>query len=242
MPGAWPMLRDLQRRLAQAVRDGTTAGFEAELAGGRLSAAARLAIHANHYRVSLTAALAATFETVRLRLGPDDFGRLARGYIVGRPPSGPVLAAYGDDFPDHVANTLPHHGQADLADLARLDQAINGCFHAPDIAPLTVDQLAAIAPADLEGLRLHLHPAVRLVASDHPIGAAWQAARDGGIVTDRGPTVLLVRRRGDDVGFEALRPDMAGLLAGLAAGTPLGLAVADAATFTGLVAAGLFVA
>lgn len=236
------MLPDLQQRLAHAVRDGATDGFEAELAGGRLPAAARLAIHVNHYRVSLVEALATTFETVCRRLGRDDFGRLARGYVTGRPPASPVLAEYGDDFPDHVAGTLPHHGQADLADLARLDRAISLCFHAADYPPLTLERLAAIAPADLDGLRLALHPAVRLVGSGHPIGALWQSARTGAAVTESGPTILLVRRQGDDVGFEALRPDIAALLASLAAGTPLGLAAreADATTFAGFVAAGLF--
>ncbi len=242
MPGGWPMLPDLQRRLALAIRDGATDGFDGLLAGGRLSAAARLSIHVNHYRTSLTAALAATFETVHLRLGPDDFGRLARGYVVGCPPAGPVLADYGDDFPDHVAATLPRHGQAELADLARLDLAIARCFHAPDEPPLRPEHLAAIAPADLDGLRLRLHPVVRLVGSAYPIGALWRAARQGAPVADRGPTTLLVRRRDDDVGFEALRPEQAALLASLAAGTPLGLAMteADASLFAGFAAAGLF--
>ena len=55
----------------------------------------------------------------------------ARASSPGRCPPQPVLAEYGAGFPDFVADYEPARGLPYLADVARLDWALNVAFHSP---------------------------------------------------------------------------------------------------------------
>jgi hypothetical protein len=116
------------------------AAFAAHVAGGdaapRLTSLvtpspARLDVYRHHVFHSLAAALAETFSTVHALVGADFFHAMARAFVAQELPRQPVLGEYGEDFPRFVGAYVPARGLAYLADVARLDWALNRAFHGP---------------------------------------------------------------------------------------------------------------
>jgi len=214
-------LRDLQRAFAAHLSGEEQPTLVAEI----LPAAQRLRIHRHHMLDSLASALAATFPTVEAVVGADFFRGLARAFIGQSLPSQPVLAEYGADFPafiagHDVARDLPY-----LADVARLDWALNLAFHAPASGRLAAADLAAIPADRLPLLRLSLAPGTALVASPYPLDRIWAASQPGAaedpIDLAAGGVRLLVLSRPDDAAFVTLPAEEAAFVAGLGEGLSL---------------------
>ncbi len=214
-------LRDLQKAFAAHLSGEDQPALVAEI----LPAAQRLRIHRHHMLDSLGSALAATFPTVQAVVGADFFRRLARAFIGQSLPSQPVLAEYGAGFPAFVAG---HHAARDLpylADVARLDWALNLAFHAPADGRLAAADLAALPADELPSLRLGLAPGTVLVASPYPLDRIWAASQPGAAADPvdlaAGGVRLLVLRRPDDAAFVALSAGEAAFIAGLGEGLSL---------------------
>lgn len=238
-----PSLREVQQVLAEAVvaghsrspaagtAAGTAAGPAAAIAAGIAAgiaddapgAAARLAIYANHYRLTLIDALAATFPVVGRLVGDACFRTTARRFVQAHPPQDPCLFAYGDGFAASLAGLEELASLPFVADVARLEWAIHAAANAPE----------SDAPKCGPDRPLRLHPACRLVTSAYPVDRIWMAhqpaCRDAGVVDiTTGAVRLLVHRRGEDVGWVSLPPAEAVLVAGLHAHGCLDQAIAAA--------------
>lgn len=201
-------LRELQHRFAAAVISGDAAGIEAAVCADAPGAAARVGIYANHFRITLIEALAANFPVVRQLVGEGFFSAAARRHILAEPPVDPRLFAYGGGFPSFLESLPEARPVPYLADVARLEWAINQAWHAPDHDP------AAAPPG--------LHPSCRLVASPFPIDRIWQAHQGcageiEAIDLDAGAVRLLVSRQDGEVGWIHLPPAAFGFLGGLMA-------------------------
>jgi hypothetical protein len=109
---------------------------------------------------------------------------------------------------------------------------VNVALHAPDADPVDLAAIAALDPADHGRVRFAPHPALSLLALDHPADAIWRAvlADDddalAAIDLAEGPVRLVVERA--DVCVEITRLDTAAwrFLADLTAGHTLGRAIA----------------
>jgi hypothetical protein len=196
-----------------------------------LSASARLAVYRHHVFTSLTAALAATYPVVCRLVDRRFFGWLADRYVRAHPPAGPCLVEYGADFADFIAAFGACGHLPWLADVARLEWAMNAALHAPDAAALEPDALGALAPAEVARLTLRLDPSMTLLASQWPVDAIWRANQpgaDGAVDLQQGEARLEVRRFGDDVVYRALPPATFAFRAALAGGVALEDAVEHA--------------
>jgi hypothetical protein len=208
-------LRELQRVFAAHLSGEDQQALVAEI----LPAAQRLHIHRHHILDSLAAALAATFPTVQAVVGAEFFRGLARAFIARSLPTQPVLAEYGAGFPafiagHDVARNLPY-----LADVARLDWALNLAFHAPAGGWLVAADLAALPADQLPSLRLSLAPGTVLVCSTYPLDRIWAASQPEAAADPvdlaAGGVRLLVLRRPDDAAFVSLSAAEAAFVAGL---------------------------
>ena len=166
--------------------------------GGGLQPEARLQIYRNHAILTLTEALKATFPVVCRLVDERFFCYAAYEYIGESLPSRPCLFEYGKSFPDFLASFPACRELVYLADVARLEWAINLALHAEagDVADRSL-----LRSADS---LLVLHPSVQLVASQWPIERIWRANQPDGdngevINLDAGGARLLVFRRGDRV-------------------------------------------
>jgi len=145
-------------------------------------------------------ALAASHPVVRRLVGDAFFAEAAARFARACPSTSGDLHAYGGPaFATFLAGYAPGSELPFLPDVARPEWAVHECEHAADGKPLDHAALGALPGEALPGLRLRLHPAVRLVESAHPILAIWEAnqeGRDGTVERDAGPDRVLVRREG----------------------------------------------
>ena len=153
----------------------------------------------------------------------------------GRCPTQPVLAEYGAGFPAFIAGHDAARDLPYLADVARLDWALNLAFHAPAGGRLAAADLAALPADRLPSLRLaawrrglpwSARP-IRWTASGRPHNP--RRAADP-VDLAAGGVRLLVLRRPDDAAFVSLSAGEAAFVAGLGEGLTLEEAAGRAET------------
>ncbi|MDP2333905.1 MAG: DNA-binding domain-containing protein [Reyranella sp.] len=232
MPLALP---DLQAAFAAHVVGGDRADLAAAVVSDSISAEARLRVYRHHVTYSLGTALTATFPTVQALVGDGFFRTMAGRFVARELPAQPVLSEYDAGFPEFVAGYEPASGLPYLADLARLDWALNVAFHSPVDRRLAAADLAAIAVEQLPSLSIALSAGAALIRSRYPIDRIWNASQPGAsaetVDLAAGRADLLVLRRPDDAAFVVLDTGEAAFVASLAEGTSLEIA-AEQATST----------
>ena len=167
-------------------------------------------------------------------VGAEFFRGLARAFIGRSLPTQPVLAEYGAGFPAFIAGHDAARDLPYLADVARLDWALNLAFHAPAGGRLAAADLAALPADRLPSLRLSLAPGTVLVCSPYPLDRIWAASQPGAAADPvdlaAGGARLLVLRRPDDAAFVSLSAGEAAFVAGLGEGLTLEEAAGRAET------------
>lgn len=197
----------------------------------------RLNIYRNTFFLGLTKTLRLCYPVVRRLVGDDFFDGVAQLFITQHPPKAAYLDQYGSEFPDFLCSFLPAASLVYLADVARLEWAINCALHAPDIEPLDLSELAAIEPDDQSRLALVAHPSVRLLRADYPVGDIWRAVLAGddealtNINLEAGPVHLLTERRTTGVEVVQLEGPAWRFMAELCAGHPMQAALEIAGDF-----------
>jgi hypothetical protein len=213
-------LRDLQAAFVAHVTGGDRADLVAAVAGDTIPAAARLNVYRHHVFESLGAALAATFPTVQALVGTDFFRGLARAFVGHALPVQPVLSEYGADFPAFIAGYEAARDLPYLADVARLDWALNLAFHAPPSGRLKVEDLSALPVERLPSLSIALAVGAVVVSSRYPLDRIWEASQAGAaggtVDLNSGAANLLVLRRPDDAAFVSLSVGELAFVAALA--------------------------
>lgn len=151
----------------------------------------RFAVYRNNVVVSLIAALAETFPATQALAGEGAFREMARVFARRSPPRSPVLAFYGQGFPDFIAGFEAIAAPAYLADVARLEMAYVESFHAADAEPIPAQALqAALAnPEDLPALGIRLHPSLKVLRSRFAQVSLWAAHQGHGELAAVDPNV-----------------------------------------------------
>jgi hypothetical protein len=168
-------LRTLQKRFSLALLDRTRELPPGIRAAGVGQVDRRFDVYRNNVFVGLTEALVTRFPVCQALVGDEFFRAMARVFIELSPPRSPVIMIYGDDFADFVDTFPPAHPVPYLGDVARLEAGLTRASHAADASPLTVDELASLAPCRWEQIHVELHPSVQIVASLYPIVSIWEA-------------------------------------------------------------------
>jgi len=218
-------LRDLQAAFAAHIMGSDRADLVAAVAGDTIPAAARLSVYRHHVFESLGTALAATFPTVQALVGMDFFRGLARAFVGHALPSQPVLAEYGADFAAFIAGYDAARDLPYLADVARLDWALNLAFHTPLGGRLKAEDLSALPVERLPSMSIALAAGAALLTSRYPLDRIWEAsqlgAASGTVDLNSAASHLLVLRRPDDAAFVSLSEGEAAFVAMLAEGMSL---------------------
>lgn len=188
-------LSDLQAAFRVALLSGDSSPLKDVLVG---SAAERgFRVHRNNVLGSLVETIESTYPVVRQLLGREFFRAMALKFVQQHPPQVPRLSGYGGQFGDflvEVTCTMPY-----LAEVARFEWARVEASLAPEAAALESRSLQHISSEQTWGLKLILHPSVRLLASRFPIWQLWEAHQSprpdlGHITLDgAGENILIVR-------------------------------------------------
>ncbi len=157
----------------------------------------RYGVYRNNVVTGLARALAVRFPVTEKIVGEEFFTAMAREFVLGSPPSSPVLLRYGKDFSDFVAAFPPAADLPYLADIVRLENAQVKAYHARDVTPIGPQALARISPARVSGLTFVCHPAAAVLTSTHPIVTIWamnSGAQALGPIEDRRAQNALITR------------------------------------------------
>jgi len=192
-----PSLAELQADFAAALTDPARPAPETVLRQVDLPQSRRFDVYRNNMMVSLIEAMEATFPVLRRLVGADFFQAAAKTYIGLEPPRSPVLLLYGRGFGDFLDGFDPAKDVPYLGDVARLEWAWLNAYHAADAEPLSIDALAEIPQAGLEGLRFTLHPSLQLLRSRFPVVSLWAvtsgADPTAGVDMTRGEAAAVLR-------------------------------------------------
>lgn len=132
-------------------------------ASARFSAANRMGVYSDAYRLRLTEALAHNYPHLERYLGEEAFAQLARRYISRYPSNHFSVRWFGDRLVDLLENEPPYNDRPWLADLARWEWAVAAAFDAPDATPVRIEALSEIDANDWPDLRFQFHPSMLML-------------------------------------------------------------------------------
>ncbi len=225
-----PSLLELQRGFSAATLfDDPAAIASLPIVGGDLDGKARIGVYRNNVLGNYRKVLSATFPVVRRLVGGAFFDAAADHFVRGHPSTRGDVNRYGGDFAVFLTGYSPARELVYLADVARLEWAVDQANIAADAPPFDVMALAGVAADALAGLRFRVHPAARLIASSFPILRIWQvnqldASGDEQVDLGAGGDTLLVSRATSGVTIERIDRGDHAFLAALAANATLGVA------------------
>jgi hypothetical protein len=222
-------LRELQAGFRHAMLGGGGAPLAGLIEDRGLGPEAPLDIYRNNVFASLQRALKDVFPVVCRLVDMRFFAFAADGFIRTHPPERPCLFAYGDRFPDFLAQFPPCRKLVYLPDVARLEWLMNVAAHTADASPLPPAALARVAQADWPSLIFRFEPSHGLLHSPWPVARIWRSNQpgcdpDAQIDLSAGGEWLEVRRVAEDVVMRPLDAATYVLRTRLAAGDPLDLA------------------
>jgi Putative DNA-binding domain len=212
-------LANLQSAFARALVTDDLASFAPGVRGERDASRRHLAIYRHSVFANWTKALAGTFPVVERLVGEAFFREAARQFAIAEPSRSGDLNSLGGGFPRFLERYPHASGLPYLPDVARLEWACHESQMAADAEGLDFAALARV-PADEQGaIRFRLQPAARLVESDYPVLALWEAnqeERDGTPDRLEGGERVLVSRHDSSARLELLGAGDAIFLRGLA--------------------------
>lgn len=194
-----------------------------------LGPAERVGIYQRMYLLRMMEALETDYPGLRHFLGHERFRDLVRGYVQEHPSRSFSLNRLGDHLPDYVQGARGVRRRDFCHDLARLERAVSQVFDEEETAPLSEAEIAVVPAEAWEGARLRPVAAFRLLGFRYPVNAYLDSTR--GESHDHPParrqdTWAVVYRRDYTVWRLDFSKAAHDLLAALAAGAPLGAAVA----------------
>jgi hypothetical protein len=228
------MLRELQRDFAAALLREDAGRVLDAIIGEGVTPAARVRVYRHHVLASLTTTLSAMYPVVCRLVGGGFFAFATDAYIRRDPPARPCLFEYGAAFADFLATFPPCAGHPYLADVARLEWALNVALHAEDATPIAAARLASVPSEAVGRLTFQLDPSAVWLESPWPVDRIWrvnQPGADDEVLVDigAGGVQLEIRRQADDVvTMSCLEPAQFAFRSALGAGASLATA-ADSA-------------
>jgi len=196
-----------------------------------LTSVERLAVYHGMYLMRMEEALAVDYPALKHFLGDRSFLELVCAYVQVHPSRSYSLNRLGDMLPEFVRDVPGVPRRAFCHELARLELAISQVFDETETPALDAVEVASMPTEAWEGACLRPIDAFRLLALSYPVNDYVQSVKDE---NHDHPAARLKRnwvvlyRRSYSVYRLALSRHAHDLLADLAAGYPLGEAVAAA--------------
>lgn len=192
---------------------------------------ARARVYRNNVVTACADAVVKGFSTVERLVGGEFMRATAVAFVKAHPPQSPVLALYGDGFPDFLKTFPPAQQLPYLADIARLDRAWSESFFALNAKPLQPQDIADLNEADLAKLSPGLHPSARMVISRWNTHHIWKANKldveiKTGLKLEEVPTAAVTWFGPEGVADRALNESEHALLQAIQTGASLGTAIA----------------
>ena len=136
------------------------------------------------YRGNLTAnwdrSLGNAYPVLKTLVGEEFFRALARAFGRAAPSVEGDLNRFGDGLADFLEDFAPVADYPYLPDVARLEWALHRAHYGVDDRALSLETLARLDSAALDGLALRLRKVCTLLRSPWAVLDIWQAHQPGG--------------------------------------------------------------
>lgn len=198
-----PSLKDIQQSFQSILL--TPSNHVPEwIISDQLSAADRLAIYAEGYRLRLCETLINDFPAIAFLMGDDIFKQWCLAYINAHPSTHFSLRYFGK----HFSAFLETRNEPLYSQLAAFEWALTDSFDARDHAPLTKEALAQLPIEAWETLTFTLHSSVQLLTLYSNAPAVWQAFKNEGnkelLISQNESTIWLIWRQALTLFFRPL--------------------------------------
>jgi hypothetical protein len=171
--------------------DTDASGFASTLIGGpTLDVDTGLAIYHHAYRARLLEVMQGDFPAVWHWLGDEEFAGLVAAYVQRYPSAHFSLRWLGQRFAGFIGEHLVAEQSAPLAELACLEWAFTLAFDASPGQPLSLHDMAQLAPEDWPVLQVEWVPAVQQVLCRFNSLEIWRGGQGTGDVS-RQPAVVV---------------------------------------------------
>lgn len=146
---------------------------------GEASAAMRLEVYAEAYRLRLVEVLATQYPILSAWIGEHEFDRLAVGYIDTHPSQNFSVRGFGHLLGDFLSEAPPWCERPALAEIARFEWALADVFDAADGETLQHEDLASIPASEWPYLQFSFRPAIRRLDCHWNTVAIWKMVHGG---------------------------------------------------------------
>lgn len=220
-------LAEFQDGLARALFAADVQAVSLPAAARRAASQAGFSVYRNTVMRGYVDALEANFPAIVRLVGKEWFRAAAATYARLHPPENPILALYGDRFPNFLESFEPARGLPYLADVASLDRLWVEAATASDAPKLDASRLAGTAPVHLAEICVAIHPATRFAWFDTNASTIWfdaralEPERQELTFEERGEGVLITRLE-ESIVAHRLSPGGFRFITQLASGGPLG--------------------
>lgn len=143
----------------------------------QVSAADRLSIYRNAYRIRLREVIDTDHPVLGTYLGDDLFDRMVEGYIDSAPSQFRSLRQYCDPLPEFLRTDRFFSQYPQISELARFERFLLIAFDAADKLPATVQDLQQLPPELWPTVTLRFHPSLQLFSTPYNIVETWQALK-----------------------------------------------------------------
>lgn len=190
----------------------------------RVSAATRLAIYSDAYRLRLVDALGDNYPTLRALLGDDAFEQLAGAYLAMHPSRHPSIRWFGHRLADFLRTYVPCRSRPELSELARFEWTLREVFDARDGDVLSMQQISALPAGSWPYMQVRLHDTVRRIDLRWNVPAVWAAVDRGepspASVASAKPVAWVLWRKDLSQYFRSMEDDEAWALDAVRDGQP----------------------
>lgn len=168
-------LAELQAKFFMSIKSDDTNNELINVINGSTGIAQnRIKLYQNSILNNIKKGLKAIFPVCIKVVGDDFFSAMAEVYINQHPPRLPDLNAYGNNFPDFIAQFPPAQSLPYLADVARLDFTWHQVFYGPDNARVDLNKLFQTIATKGEAIIFALPEGAKLIDSLYPIADIWE--------------------------------------------------------------------
>ncbi|MFB9137352.1 DNA-binding domain-containing protein [Vibrio olivae] len=199
-------LAQLQQQFTQALRYQNEDVTQHILADA-INTVERLQIYRNHFVLSLSDVLAATYPLVRLLVGEQCFMQLARSHLLTHPPTQADVNQYGEGFSatlakfPQVIESAPY-----IVDMANLEWQCDR-LHQRDFSarpshdmPRPLNELQQLTPLQYRQVVLELNPHISILTTQYAVAALKYAIDNNQELTslaiNQSEYVLIIRNLG----------------------------------------------
>lgn len=204
-------LVDLQTEFQSYLLGGQSEIGHHVVATDKTTAAQRLAVYGNAYRLRLLEVLGEDFPGLKGLLGAESFTALGRAYIDAHPSAHSSIRWFGRHLSHFLRKRAPYNDRPELAEMAAFEWAQGEVVDASDSPVCSVEQLITVSPMRWPDMRVVFQHAMRRLELNWNVSIVWRAIHDGSPIPTfercAQPLAWLLWRRSLQVHWRSLADD-----------------------------------